>query len=785
MKKSYIRYIRTLLIVFAIVGGCFMPSCVDDNLGIKDPTGSLKPWEDKSLACVPLGISYQASSTRATDTVFGSASEHEIDFTTAHECYAIFFTTTNNIKTVKYIKPLYYNQQLTDSYTPSSTDLGEYTVFAVAYVPKDDVQLTRLDYDSDEEFAKAETKPKISDVLVVLNGGKVYKKFHDLIYGDDDSDEVISDITPEQVREITWDYPMIVGEHFEKISNDGPIGINSKGLFTMTNSAYLSPEGKLMTVRELEKPFYSSVEDYLKASSPTPNAQIQVERMVAKFSEPSLATEVFGSERFFRPSDNVPHLVVYDWDGEDSHSQEIDWRIHLLGWTINGGETQSYLFKKIKSVNTDYLDWSFSLWNNPTQKRSYWSEDPHYDNEESHFYPWQFRLAADLNKTVSWQAGTNQKMTPVLRYSTFNEINWNPVLYFGENTFKPNPERNWDLDSRTELLAGSHLILTAEIYLKGQESNGSYLPDFGTVSHLYSDRIQRYYLKEIDFFKMFVSEFQNTVSTQWSMKFNLLDWDNPTNKIDSKYQASPEGDYKLYYRCPENEFNSLAQSNIDLYDKINQEAPPYKDKESEPGDEDNVTYVFREMTFSIIDAIYEVNQRLEFGLFSHNAQIYQGDGRVIPWHDRFHVRKLNPLWKSEVETPDIPALIPLNFINIEGETPEQITGRSPNFDFRKNIYRSFIREWWGPVDHYNGGRMYYSGSIAHQNGKSDYLTKYYGTVRNHWYKFTITSINGIGTPVDDPNQLIIPDKYAYKDQMGVHTELVGWHLKDTQIDFGN
>lgn len=831
MRYKKIFNLKSLSAAIIAGMGISFASCVDDNFDINNGKGENEaPWNDKNLACVPIGISFEASSTRTSgDTIYGSAEEHEIDFTTQHECYAIFFYTPkgSNQKEVKYIHSLYFDKQITDTYQPNSTDLGEYTVFAVAYVPKEDVKLSDEEYEDEDEEERAKKQkekelPKISDVLVVLNGGKLYKKFHELIYTKNEKGEdvVKSGITPDQVLALTWDYPMVEHRHdfnpdtpedpnLQPPNSDGEIGFNSKGLFTMTNSAYFDKDGKLMTLTPLQGPYFVSVMDYLNQEKPTPNAEVQVERMVAKVTEPLLSTEIYGSEHFFRPSDNVPHLVVYDWIGEKKHSQEIDWRIHLTGWTINGGETQSFIFKNIE--DKEYKD--FNVWNKIELKRSFWSIDPHYDltprvdGDKTYldFYPWQYRLAANIDKTVSWQAGTSQGYTPVLHYNKFSEVTWKDVRYVSENTF--DPQEKWDLDGRTDLLAGPHLLLTGEIYLKDQvpeNPNDQYL-SFGRVPHLYRDRIQRYYRNEIDFFKMFITEFQNSITTQWSMTFNLMDWDDPTHKISSKYRAVPGGNYKIYYRCPINEFERLKEGTEEekaIYNKIQQESHWYyadyaEDLVNGANEADDVIdnksgYVYREITFSLIDGLLMLYKDQEnAGLFSDEALTYQGDGRIIPWLANLHIRKPDMEWtKNSVSGSSTDEYDPkrplkqLDFVWVDEEGSQNMDNVE-GFDLRTNLYKSFIREWWGPIDHYNGGRLYYAGSIKHQNGKDDHLLTYYGTVRNHWYKLTISAINGIGTPVSDPEQLIIPDKYAYKDQIGVYTEIVGWHLKDTQINFSD
>lgn len=856
MKYIKPRHIKMLSAII-IAGGIFsLSSCKDDfDMSYSDPQHT-EPWNNPDMAVIPIGISFErGGNTRADepeslprDTVYGNSDEHEIDFDTEHECYAIFFVENEEgEKTVKYIQPLYYNKQLSDKIEQQPDDLAEYTVYAVAYVPKTDVNTKIIKDENAEGDGDTETpgtgsgntnsgnegngedntggssdeeeedsnSPKLSHVLVVLNGGKMYKKLHELIYSKDNQghEHVRQNITDKQVLEVTWDYPMEEDQgHYHEpdpLINQGPIGINAKGLFTMTNSAYYSNKKdevddeetggnttrsyELKTLAKVNSFCHVSIEDFLKDPESKPNAVVQVERMVSKFSAPILATEVYGSDRFFRPSDNVPHLTMQSWDenGEEVKTQ-VDWRIHLLGWTVNGGESSSYLFKKIKNIkNTDagYTNWGFLSWNDQDLSRSYWSEDPHYDlskysNGKTDFYPWQYRLAADLTDVVSWEAGIATGEKPALRYSKFSDIKWEPVLYMAENTFDP-AEEGWDLDSRTELLAGPHLLITGELYLKGEPSDNSYLPTFGKVAHLYSDRNQRFYKSEIDFFKMFLTEFQSAVTTQWSMEFNLLDWDDPSVKVTSKFKADVAGDYQIFYRCPKDQFTKLEHRNPQtatedlenkLYNRIKSESNYYIDLE----DQD---YIYQELTFSVIDAIQYQNEMKDTGLFSYEAKVYQGDGRIIPWLENLHVRKPDPTY-THTDKHRQP-LLGLNFIHAGGQTREEIEAKTRTFDFRTNCLRSFIREWWGTVDHFNGGRMYYSGAIKHHDPKDPNYKTYYGTVRNHWYKFTINSINGIGTPISNPNQMIIPDKYSYKDQIGSDTEISGFHLRDTQIDFGN
>lgn len=96
-----------------------------------------------------------------------------------------------------------------------------------------------------------------------------------------------------------------------------------------------------------------------------------------------------------------------------------------------------------------------------------------------------------------------------------------------------------------------------------------------------------------------------------------------------------------------------------------------------------------------------------------------------------------------------------------------------------------------PARHYNQGAMYYAIPVQHNQGKSAasntvkidkdsdvlYNIGQFGTVRNHWYRLSVKAINSIGTPVDDPDQPIIPDP---EDEYYVALEIVilPWHVID-------
>ena len=98
---------------------------------------------------------------------------------------------------------------------------------------------------------------------------------------------------------------------------------------------------------------------------------------------------------------------------------------------------------------------------------------------------------------------------------------------------------------------------------------------------------------------------------------------------------------------------------------------------------------------------------------------------------------------------------------------------------------------WGNIvnDKYVGGGYYYV-DIIHNPGKitkdnegnvtSD--TNVYGLVRNHWYLLTLKNLNGLGTPVYDPEKVIITEKpdtdYSY---ISAEINVLAWRMVEQNV----
>ena len=86
-----------------------------------------------------------------------------------------------------------------------------------------------------------------------------------------------------------------------------------------------------------------------------------------------------------------------------------------------------------------------------------------------------------------------------------------------------------------------------------------------------------------------------------------------------------------------------------------------------------------------------------------------------------------------------------------------------------------------PVEIHNGGRTYYYTPIKHL-GKPRSIAEY-GIVRNHSYQVELNSIKGFGTPVYDPNKVIVPvvpsDDLTY---LAARINVLSWRVVPSTVD---
>lgn len=94
---------------------------------------------------------------------------------------------------------------------------------------------------------------------------------------------------------------------------------------------------------------------------------------------------------------------------------------------------------------------------------------------------------------------------------------------------------------------------------------------------------------------------------------------------------------------------------------------------------------------------------------------------------------------------------------------------------------------FGLVQYWNGGNTYYFTPIKHETvGEGKNAQNYYAVVRNHMYNVTINGIEGFGTPVANPNQVIDKPEKPTDDESYLAAEVVvlKWRVVNQSVTLG-
>ena len=512
--------------------------------------------------------------------------------------------------------------------------------------------------------------------------------------------------------------------------------------FTMTNSIYFDNNNKKQAEVAIPEGFIAKS---LMAAKPV---TIRVERMVAKFS---LKTQ--NQNRTYVPkkedSDKVDPLIFFngiEQNGTISY-RDVLWQIKVTGWGINALETKNRIFKNI--IKNDYFDGV----NNSANFRAHWSEDPHYDMDNSGnvwHYPWQYRWAVDKNLNYykaldgSANSGNNNNLLRNFSYNyIYNEtnpkINGSPtdefgrIVYTPENTYDPSQytiEQDGYLDSRTNLLAGTHLIVCAELQTELDEKE-DYQPN-----NVYRDRTGIFFESEKECFVAFAYAFNQTIQSQGSMKVTCYNWEEGGIKDEALYAKPKADNYWLYY-------NNEKLTNEYLSEIMNN----WSDTE------------FQEWFGSMVP-----------------ATIRHGDGKLLPWSEDFK-------WEIKDDTGNKLELYEKDsYGKDDAGHYKDIPGAFKRTVDEDDI-KSLLYEWLGAIDHFSDGKMYYSAPVLHNGVITDEPSQDimgdYGVVRNNWYKFQLNDIKSIGIPVDAPDEPIVPELIDINDVINVSVSIFDWHLVDT------
>ncbi|MCH5221502.1 MAG: Mfa1 fimbrilin C-terminal domain-containing protein [Muribaculaceae bacterium] len=525
--------------------------------------------------------------------------------------------------------------------------------------------------------------------------------------------------------------------YINEVDTDNPESLAMyDGHFTMSSTAYRGEEVDTISVLTPLNPagpvFYETVEE---AVMPENLTTFYVERLLSKFT-----LIIKDGNRRFNTTDaiiiNGPNKlkIRQEYAPADGLAKDImsDWKINLVNWGINGLEKNTYLVKTLVE-NPVAFPWDLKEnfyigWNSPTLYRSYWALDENYSTG---IYPDQYRQALDVEGVLA--ATTNNIYTAdysateglakgdyTLIYKPYNAYtDRTENKYSLENTFDVSVMNDQDIASQPWLRCGTHIILTAQFIVNEID-------------------------KDVDLTNVDATGFISGVADKYFS--NGLYWSEKA----LKEQAIATLMTNIYYNKKGDQIADVVNGGFVEY--INSDEHVLDDVAPVADGEGNA------LTHE--ELAVNADKYFEFG----PAFIKGGDG-----------------WVSLKKKDDVT--LKARYIN--KDTGEITLGEITDAQLVSYIYR-----FTNLAKHYKEGRMYYALPIRHNlesesfesNPVTTVVTGDYGVVRNTWYRLTINSIQRPGTPVDDPDQPIIPNPEPDDKSLGVEVEILPWRTVEINVN---
>lgn len=672
--------------------------------------------------------------------------EAEIEHPTADNiqgAHAIFFDVYGNFMAMADMNPMDYDPEGphadADLHNPPNENGIEASYSAVIEASREESEQPKY------VIVVLNDIPVLSQLEAKANPGSKIKDFTDIIW---------SDLQGDGNR---------ISQTFAGAATSG----NGKAYLTLSNAAYLDKDDKGQTIVHYEYVIpKGSFKDTQEEAKKSKGVVVHVERMVSKFTPIFLGYTP--DKLTYRPYDgNQLTIAHFDEDGEASYEAQ-NWNMTITGWGMNGIETKNYLFKKIQ--NTSYYGWSAENsngWNDTYQWRSYWAEDPHYKEGEG-LYPFQYRRAVEKNHDTEFKyygdqtnhgvfenREENQTYDWALKYYSFNELNnsnrigsesYSEHAYAPENTYDKALSVSEDLDyknKRNNKIAGTHMLFCSDLSVTVDGLNN--FQEIGKNNHFYRDRIGICYYNDVDLFWGFTRAVNRKLESQGYMQYTYYTWDERKvpSKPDSRYFEG-SGKMKLYY-----------------------------------GDE--------LITYDLVKRLKAEGADLWIP-----APILHGDGKVFPWvvpanenGTWLDVNKLNIRDEKGNDKDSDGKPVQKTFHRGDYNDATKTYDYTEIGEFTVEDLASLFYEWCGAVDDYFEGKMYYAAPILHSKQEENGSQDIYGNVRNHWYQLKINTVLNLGTPVNDPEQRIIPDNVYGNNNLKVDVELLPWHILDFFIDLPN
>lgn len=668
------KLLYAIMFVFTLL---FLNSCVMDDFDTCFETSELK-----TFGYMPLHINTGSNATRAIGNDYNVGIEDEVDLSPEANHYAIFYTEAGGM-------PIAVANISSQSEDKSENDKANSSIVLATIAAKTE---------------EPELILKFAECFVVLN----------------------TDIEYEKIWATTR------SELFGKVV-DSPYFIdkNGKKFLTMSNSVYVNNGTRTIHTEIDPSRIYKSYQEAIEqAWKGIAAVNVYLERLSAKFSL-VFDNEVFNEENAIIEYPINEDMIVFNGinqngipyytlgpDPFNPSAGKYSYRVRLTGWGMNALERKTYLFRNF-NANGNY----FTDWYNTVNKRVFWSEDLNYKND---IYPFQFRKVIDNTGIpvyeTKYDKNNKEKDGNILLNKSYYELNKNGFTakyqYTPENTYDIKDKSfSSSLENRIEYLAGTHMIICAEVHHNLENVN------VWKAGDLFRDRNNNFYKSERDVFEALLSAMNQVLNSHSSLKYTYYDWDK--GGVEMKLFAKTHGPCGIYLGntrlTPEN-FESVIKN--------------------------------------------------YGGQLTTEAEFKGSDGKRIIWNDNMKILDSDgqPLWI---------------YSNIDDVFPENdVKLREANI----NDFKSLIFEHVGAVDHFKDGKMYYAvpiGYIQNPNSSaSNQIYDAYGVVRNSEYEIKVNGVRGLGTPVDNDMDPIIPNGNGTNDQLYLGLKILNWHLFEETVPGG-
>ena len=494
----------------------------------------------------------------------------------------------------------------------------------------------------------------------------------------------------------------------------------SGNYFTMTSSAYLVKDGdgwKHSIAFRIDK---EKVFDNRAQAVVSPAATAVVERMCAKFSL-HLSGTVGGKGTEYRPDGGRAQVIVCEYiDGQPNYSNR-NWTCSVTAWGINKSEPASYWFRNIIS------------------------------DEAADVSSYPFSYGADINAAGRpFFNGWNQPSFHRAKWAVdphyasgvyptqFRPAVDNPLTdYYGRQdapslSYLSYNELSTDLSALDS--EDGAVLYAAENTFPDTRLAGLWQHDLAASEVVIGARM---HIDRIDESRPGYDLYRNRIGVFYPSVRDFAEYFISTVNMQLSSQSSMS--YRYY----------------DWTDPDNNTGTQMRDFKLDYGDY-RLYYLDKPLTAEVMAGSSRCTMP---------ATIENGDGKVIPWLNGMYIgrRAKNP------------------------ETYEEV-GDIQRLDIQPNAFKSLIYDWVGAFDHFCEGRMCYSVPIRYRASQEKVESNAYkpavgdyGVVRNAWYTFVVDAINGLGTPVDDPGQAIIPYEASLENSILMDMHVLDWHRFSTDV----